>query len=75
MMSFFSRSKVSAKKRLYDCIQSDRETIQGNMLESLKREIECVLKRYVELEGTISLEVKKSGKNKTYITAQAGIKA
>lgn len=74
MISFFHKSKNSAKSRLYDCIARDRETVTPDPSEKIRREIENVLKKYAEIEGGVNLEITQMGRNKTYISAKAVMK-
>lgn len=44
-------SKKNAKKRLFDCIKQDRESIYEKTFESLGDEIGEILKKYVKTDG------------------------
>ncbi len=72
MIDFFYRSKNCAKKRLKECIKNDRKCVLFDS-EKIREEIEAVLKKYVDLEGGITLKITTNNEKK-YITAGAVIK-
>lgn len=73
MMRFFNKSKNCAKKRLLECIQSDRGHVYMNT-EKIRREIEAVLIKYMDIDGVVTLDITVDSKNKRYIMAGACIK-
>lgn len=74
MMSFFKKSKNNAKSRLFSCIETDRAGIYGKTSEKIKKEIESILSKYVELEGSISLEIAPMGRGSSYLTTAVVVK-
>ena len=51
MIAVFKSSKKNAKKRLFECIKRDRESVCEKSLEVLGDEIGEILKKYVKTDG------------------------
>lgn len=74
MTSFFGKSKVRAKKRLFSCIEADRCTVSQTTVERIRSEFEEVIKKYAELDGCADIKISKENKYRTYITAAVCLK-
>ena len=72
MIGFFKKSKICAKKRLLECIKTDRKTIRLDV-DKIREDIEFVLRKYTDIDGEVKLEITNKN-NRRYITACAFVK-
>ncbi|MGM9552262.1 MAG: hypothetical protein ACI3XA_08425 [Clostridia bacterium] len=75
MMSFFHKaSKNNAKARLINCISLDREKIFVLPTESIRLEMENIIKKYFEFEGKLKIKIDKTENNGMYTISLVDLK-